>query len=122
MNGRTTVIYNGSCPICSREIALYKRESEEAGRPLDFRDLAEADLARVGLTPDAAARRFHVVRDGRLLDGLEAFLALWSELPRWRWLARLLALPGLRTLSAFGYDRIAAPLLYALHRRRQRRA
>ena len=116
-----TVIYNADCPICSREIAVYRREAEDARLPIGFTALTDADLARVGLTPDAAARRFHVVQNGALHGGLDAFLILWRALPRWRWLARLLALPVLRPLAAAAYDHLAAPLLYALHRRRQRR-
>lgn len=95
--------------------------SEKAGRPVTFTDLSASDLSGRGLDGDTAARRLHVVRDGRVIAGFPAFLALWSELPRLRWLARVLGLPGLRTLAGVAYDRGAAPLLYALHRRRQAR-
>lgn len=117
----TDVIYNGACPICSREIAAYRRECQTKDVPIRFQDLQTADLARWGLDEDSAARRFHVVRDGQLVSGLPAFLALWAELPRYRWLARVLSLPVVRPLAAFAYDRIFAPALYALHRRRQAR-
>lgn len=120
--GETEVIYNADCPICSREVAGYRRVTEAAGLPIRYSDLKRADLARWGLTEEAAARRFHVVQDGRLLDGVPAFAALWAQMPGLRWLARLVALPGLRSLAVFGYDRLAAPLLYALHRRRSARA
>ena len=116
-----TVLYNAECPICSREIALYRREAEARGVPLRFETLTEGAPERLGLTRDEAARRLHVVRDGRLLSGLEAFRALWAALPRTAWLARLTGLPGLRGAAALLYDRAAAPLLHALHRRRERR-
>jgi predicted DCC family thiol-disulfide oxidoreductase YuxK len=126
MSESCTVLYNGSCPICSREIAVYRTEAEAAAPHVAFRDVTAPDaapaLTAAGLTPDDAARRFHVVQDGRVLSGLDAFVALWSALPRWRWLARLAVLPGVRTLAAALYDRVAAPLLYALHRRRLARA
>jgi hypothetical protein len=39
--------------------------------------------------------RFHVQRpDGQLLSGAQAFLALWTALPGWRWLARIGRVPG----------------------------
>jgi len=39
--------------------------------------------------------RFHVQdRDGQLLSGAAAFLALWAALPGWRWLALAGRLPG----------------------------
>ena len=117
-----TVIYNADCPICSREIAVYRQEADGARLPIGFTALSDADLANFGLTPETAAQRLHVVEDGTLHGGLDAFLVLWRALPRWRWLARLLTLPVLRPLAAAAYDHLAAPLLYALHRRRQRRA
>lgn len=117
----TTVIYNGSCPICSREIGVYRRRAEEAGLPLDFRDLNETDLADWGLTPDLAARRLYVVKDGALVSGVPAFAILWAQMPGFRWLARLVRLPGVRGLAALVYDRVLAPVLYRMHLRREAR-
>ncbi len=122
MTQETTVIYNGSCPICSREVDAYRREAGRHGAPLRFEDLGTADLVRHGLDADTAARRLHVVQDGRLLSGVDAFAVVWETLPRWRWLARLVRMPVIGPAARLGYDRAAAPLLYALHRRRQRRA
>ena len=115
------VIYNDTCPICAREVGHYRRAAEAAGVPIRFDGLDGADLGLLGLDRDRAARRFHMVRDGELLSGVDAFIALWSELPRWRWLARIVALPGLRRIAGLVYDHAAAPALYALHRRREAR-
>jgi len=114
----TTVIYNASCPICSREIEGYRRYAEARALPLRFQDMDEADLAAWGLTPQDAARRLHVVRGGRLLAGVEAFVALWREMPRFRWLARLVSAPLVRPLAEALYERVLGPLLYRMHRRR----
>jgi len=114
----TTTIYNAECPICRREIAGYRAYAEARALPLRFAALQETDLAALGLTPEDAARRLHVLRDGALLSGLPAFVALWSEMPRFRWLARLVSLPVLRPVATAVYDRALAPALYALHRRR----
>ena len=56
------------------------------------------------------------------MSGLDAFRALWFAMPRYRWLARITGLPLVRPVLAFVYDRLAAPLLYRAHLRRQRRA
>lgn len=116
------ILYNGRCPICSAEIAAYRRQAEEAGVVLRFTDLHQTETADWGLTSEQATRRFHARQDGAIISGFPAFLALWRALPKMRWLARLLDRPVLRPMAAFGYDRIAAPILYALHRRRERRA
>lgn len=121
MSEDTTVIYNGACPICSREIAHYRGRAEKHGAPLRFADLNEGDLEGFGLTPDDAARRLYVAENGRLLAGTDAFLALWRYTPGYGWLARIVGLPGIRQTAGFVYERALAPLLYAAHRRRQAR-
>lgn len=117
-----TVIYNARCPICAREIDAYRRYATRRDLPIRFQPLQTAELARWGLTPEDAARRLHAIRDGRLLDGGDAFRAMWAAMPRFAWLARLTGLPGVRAATDAVYDRILAPALYALHRRRVRRA
>lgn len=116
----STVIYNGDCPICAREIGVYRARVGAEGA-LRFVDLHEADLAAHGLTPEDAARRLHVVQDGRLVSGVDAFLALWRGTPGFGWLARLVGAPMVRPVAAALYDRLLAPALYAMHRRRQAR-
>lgn len=112
------VVYNGSCPVCSREIAAYRRLAARRGIALDFLDASrpDASLAALGLDPDRAARRLHLLEGGRLLAGVEAFAALWDRLPGWRLLARAVRLPGVRRVADVAYEGILAPLLYRWHR------
>jgi len=119
---KTEILYNGSCPICSKEIEAYRRSADARDLPLTFHDLADTDLTAWGLDADRAARRFHVRRSGEILVGLEAFRALWVEIPHLRWLARVAGLPLIRPMAHLIYDRVLAPILYASHRRRQARA
>ena len=107
-----TVIYNGACPVCSREIGLYRARAEGM---VAFVDLNDADLAPLGLSRDDAARRLHVVEEGRLLTGVDAFRALWRATPGFRWLARIVGLPGVRQVAGALYERLLAPALYRRH-------
>lgn len=122
MSDKMTVIYNDSCPICSREVESYRRMTERGGLEVAYVGLSEETYQRFGLTADEAARRFHVLKGGRLLSGVPAFAALWNEMPRLRWLARLVQVWGVRWVARQTYDRLLAPALYAMHKRRQRRA
>lgn len=117
------VLYNGQCPICSTEIEHYRAQAEAVGADIRFTDLNNADLDTWGLDADSAARRLHV-RDGSgaPVAGLQAFVALWQDLPRLRWLARLLSRPIFRGIAEMIYERLAAPLLFWMHTRRQRRS
>ncbi|MBU6377721.1 MAG: DUF393 domain-containing protein [Gammaproteobacteria bacterium] len=102
-----TVLYDGACPLCRREIGVY-RDLAPIER-VDFVDLADATASHpaqlpAGLTREQLLARFHVrLPDGRVESGARAFVELWSRLPYWRWLARLARLPGVTPLLELAY-------------------
>lgn len=118
---RTRALYNGDCPVCRSEMAVYEGYAERAALPIAFDDLNRTDLRQWGVTEDAAARLLYVLHDGRLHIGFDAFLVLWGQMPRYRWLARLGRVPGVYTICRWGYAHIVARIIYARHKRRQRR-
>ncbi|MEO0989952.1 MAG: DUF393 domain-containing protein [Pseudomonadota bacterium] len=122
MEQKTTVIYNAECPICSREIQAYERYAEARALPLGFDALDRGALDAFGIDRDTAARRLHVLKDGEVLSGVPAFAALWTEMPRFRWAGWLVMQPVIRPVVNVLYEGVLAPALYALHKRRQRRA
>lgn len=100
---KSTVFFDGSCPLCRAEIDLYRRQDGDAR--LCFVDVSATDMAPA---PDLSAReamaRFHVREaDGTLRSGAAAFVALWSEIPRWRWLASFARLPGVTPVLEGAY-------------------
>ena len=114
------ILYNGDCPVCSREVAQYRRAVAKATADIAFDDLSSLGRDALPLDPEDARRRLHAVEDGKLIHGLPAFRALWSRLPGWRWLAWLTGLPPVRPAAAWLYDRVLAPALYWNLRRRER--
>lgn len=119
-----TAYYNGACPICRAEIDEFRKavagtEAERSHAWCDVSKMPMALSAR-GVEPDEVVRRLHVVdEEGRLWRGLDAFLALWRSIPRYRWLARVLALPGVRGVAEWTYERIVAPWHYRRGRHRR---
>ena len=92
-----TVLYDGACPLCRREIGIYRGlKPLRSDSPVCFADVSDAALPLPpGTTREQLLARFHVRgRDGELLSGARAFLALWAALPGWRWLAWAGRLPG----------------------------
>lgn len=103
-NTKTTVYFDGACPLCRREIAIYQKAQSD---DLEFVDVSASDFASMpDLTRDEALKRFHVRQpDGQLLDGGVAFRALWLKTPGFRWLGRIFSLPGMGRIADFAYNR-----------------
>lgn len=90
-DSRPTVFYDGGCPLCSREIAHYRR--------LDLNDkLRWVDITRdgdvlglYGLNLETAMQRFHVLdARGHWQTGAWGFAEMWAHLPRYRRLSQFL--------------------------------
>jgi predicted DCC family thiol-disulfide oxidoreductase YuxK len=88
------VLYDGACPLCRREIGVYR--GLRPNTSVCFADVSDpASQLPIGTTREQLLARFHVRdSDGQLLSGAQAFLALWAALPGWRWLALVSRLPG----------------------------
>lgn len=99
---KPTLYYDGACPVCVREVAMYRREP--GAEALHWVDVAACDCADLGtdLTRQQAMARLHLRQpDGQLASGAAAFVALWRSLPRWAWLGRLFGTrPALALLEA----------------------
>jgi predicted DCC family thiol-disulfide oxidoreductase YuxK len=92
-----TVLYDGACPLCRREIGIYRGlKPLQSDSPVCFADISDLGVSLPpGTTREQLLARFHVRgRDGELRSGAQAFLALWAELPGWRWLALVGRIPG----------------------------
>jgi predicted DCC family thiol-disulfide oxidoreductase YuxK len=100
---KSTVFFDGSCPLCRAEIGYYRRK-DQAGA-LCFVDVSETGAATPeGIIQQRAMERLHVrARDGRVLSGAAAFVEVWTRLPKWRWAARAASLPGALAALELGY-------------------
>lgn len=102
-----TVLYDGACPLCRREIGVYRGLSPDTS--VKFQDISDPMATPSAGLPEGMARsellaRFHVQHaDGRIESGARAFIALWERLPYWRWLARFGRLPGVAGLMELAY-------------------
>ena len=101
---RPLVFYDGSCPLCRREIAHYRRQ-DRAGA-LGWVDITRdrESLETYELTLEQAMARLHVLdAQGRWQIGAWGFAAIWERIPRYRWLARLVRGLHLLPLLDAGY-------------------
>ena len=88
--------YDGGCPLCSREVAHYRRI--DVGQAVNWVDIDKHpdELKQHGITLIDAMKHLHVLdSQGEIVKGAYAFQAIWLALPRYRFLALLLNLPGI---------------------------
>lgn len=86
-----TIWFDGSCPLCTREIALMKR-LDRAGA-IEFVDVFRDLEAACPIDRADLLARFHVRENGRLLSGAAAFAAMWRAIPALRLLGELARIP-----------------------------
>ena len=108
----TTVLFNGDCNICSKEICIYQTYGVSKGLPIDFKDINHTDLNSFGLTRDQTARQLHVLKNSELFVGVKAFVVLWNEMPKYRFLAKIFSLPGVSKFAQFFYYHVISLYLY----------
>lgn len=84
---KTTVFYDGSCALCRAEMCHYRKQDKV--QALRFIDVSDVGMPLpVGIDRAQAMKLFHVLSDaGTVLTGAPAFVEVWAQLPRWRWLA-----------------------------------
>ena len=102
--------FNESCNICRIEINHYKR----INITIDWVDVISNKnaLKDTKLSPEELIRRLHVVKDDKLHKGLDAFLIVWEEIPRYKILSKFARLPIIYNIGWLIYEFIAL-LLYA---------
>lgn len=102
---KTCIVYfDGGCPVCAREIAVYRRLQPAHGAAA-FVDVSQTEAAPAAdLDHATALARLHVrLADGTLVSGARAFIALWRTTPRLRWVGIVAATPPLPFLLELGY-------------------
>lgn len=101
---RPSVFYDGACPVCRREIAHYR--SRPGADAIAWIDVSSCGAEALGpdLTREAALARMHLRgADGRLVSGARAFALLWSSLPGFRLLGRIVGSPPVAPLAEGAY-------------------
>lgn len=104
------VLYDGSCPLCRREIAFYQQQEAaqatlNAHQKIQWVDVSgSASPIPASYTQAQLMARFHVQnQQGQVLSGAAAFVYLWSLLPGWRYLSYVAKIPGMLTVLELTY-------------------
>ena len=114
---RFTLLYDGECPLCRREVNWFCRRAPEAINAVDI-SLSDFDSTAFGLNEDAVHRELHGIKpDGSVTVGMDSvreayrviglgymlsFTAWWPFRPVSDWIYRRFAANRLKIGSWFG--------------------
>ena len=102
------LLYDGQCPLCSREIRFLERLDRGRGR-IQFEDIAAPrfDPGVYGLDASQVMARIHgVLPDGTVIEGVEVFRRAYAAVGL-GWLLAPTRWPGLRGLADRAYRAFA---------------
>jgi predicted DCC family thiol-disulfide oxidoreductase YuxK len=103
-NWSINLLYDGECPICSREIALLQKLDRGKGR-IHYEDISELgpDERAHGLDRERLLSRIHgVLPSGEVIEGMEVFRRAYSAVGL-GWLLAPTRWPLLRAVADAGY-------------------
>lgn len=104
MTPEITLLFDGECPLCAREVAMLRRLDRARGR-IAFADIAAPgfDAGRYGRSDAELMARIHgVLGDGRVVEGLEVFRRAYAAVGL-GWALAWTDWPGLRRVADAGY-------------------
>lgn len=99
-----TVYYDGSCPLCQREISWYRRL--QGAENIHWEDISKFTEGEVtsGLCVADAMQRFHVEKqDGSIVSGALGFAEVWKQLRFFKLAGYAISLPIMRSIAEIAY-------------------
>lgn len=104
-----TIFYDGKCNLCAKEINYYRNITP--AKIFNWQDITQNNkqLATYGISLADSLKLLHATdRSGKLHVGVAAFILIWQELPKWRYLAKFVKLPLVRQCVDAAYKIFAA--------------
>ena len=103
------VYYNNQCSICRLEINHYKKNCNT----IDWQDIdhLSGSETEINRTYKQLLRRLHVKNNNKIFVGVDAFIIIWSQIPRYKTLAKIIKIPIIYHLAFVTYE-ILALFLY----------
>ena len=107
---KTKVFYNKSCSICNFEINHYKKTKNN----IEWVDINNVNASKSETNKNAKAllRRLHTKKNNTVFAGVDAFIEMWMEIPKYRFLAKIIKKPIIYQFSWIIYEAFALILFY----------
>lgn len=99
------VFYNDQCSICKIEINHYKKKC----KTIEWKSID--DNLGINKTQKQLIRRLHLQINNEILIGVDAFIYIWSKIPSYKFISKIIKLPIVYQIAVFFYE-ILSFLLY----------
>ena len=100
------VFFNNSCNICKMEIDHYRKHSDDNLEWVDITNNQQA-VELTSKSKEELLRRLHVIDNGQVVGGAKAFIIIWSKIPKYNFLAKILSFKPLFILFHYAYEFVA---------------
>ena len=100
------VFFNNSCNICKMEIDHYKKHSDDNLEWVDITNNQQA-VELTSKSKEELLRRLHVIDNGQVIGGAKAFIIIWSKIPKYNFLSKILSFKPLFFLFHYAYEFVA---------------
>ena len=88
------------------EIDHYKKHSDDNLEWVDITNNQQAvDLT--SKSKEELLRRLHVIDNGQVIGGAKAFIIIWSKIPKYNFLSKILSYKPLFVLFHYAYEFVA---------------
>ena len=104
------VFFNNSCSICRFEINHYKKVADSSLQWVDITNNEEA-LSLTAKSKKDLLRRLHIIDNGEIIVGAKAFIIIWSQIPKYKIISKVLGFKIFFYFFYFAYE-VAAFLLF----------
>ncbi len=106
MQSGVVVLYDAICPTCvedRRRYQSFQRQTDESVHWLDVNSAA-ALLESFNINQQDAISELHLIVDGKMVvKELDAYILLFKQLPKFRWVGWLIGLPIVKPLLSRYY-------------------
>ena len=99
------VYYNDECSICNLEINHYKKKCNS----IEWTPIHKITniQKKINKTPKQIIRRIHVNANNNFLVGIDAFIFIWSHIPKYKFLSKFVKLPIVYHFAVLIYEILA---------------
>ena len=99
------VFYNEDCSVCRLEINHYKKISKN----ILWNDINKTKniKTKINISSRKLLKKLHVIDNNKILVGVDAFIAIWSKIPRYQLLSKIISMPIIYHIAIVIYEFLA---------------